>query len=110
MRRVACFRGIRGLVVGSAVDVTESVAGGCSVTLGDTVQHVVGLYGGYITSAIDVGVAVGLPAVASRIGENTAIEGRTLRKMCQKHHRQQTYRKDLPEVGCLPESKQLLRR
>ena len=62
--RVGRFRRICRLVVGSAVDVAKSGAVGCGVALRDTPQHVVGLYGADVTSAIDVGVAVGLPAIA----------------------------------------------
>lgn len=78
--RVGCFRGVCRLVVGSAVNVAESVASGCGVALRNTIQHVVGLYGAHIASAIDIGIAVGLPPVAIGIGEDPTIKCRTLHK------------------------------
>ena len=77
-RRIGRFRGVCRLVLGSAVDVTKGIAVGCGVALRNAIQHVVGLYGGHITSAVDIGVAVSLPPKASRIGENSTIERRTL--------------------------------
>ena len=100
--RIGCFRGVCRLVVGAAVDITESVASGCGVALRNAIQHVVGLYGAHITSAIDIGVAVGLPPVAIGIGENSTIEGRTLHKSSQKHCRRERDLVDLPVIGCLP--------
>ena len=99
--RVGCFRGVSRLVVGAAVNVAESVASGCGVALRNAIQHVVGLYGAHITSAIDIGVAVGLPPVAIGVGENPTIEGRTLHKPHQEPSRHRTYLTGLPEVGCV---------
>jgi hypothetical protein len=78
--RIGRLRGIQRLVIGSAVDVPESVAIGCRVALRNAIQHVVGLNGGHIASAINIGVAIGLPPIAIGIGENPTIKGGTLHK------------------------------